>query len=764
MAVDFSTRATEVTSPIEPETRVIQPVSRSGEIDGLNQIGRGLATGIKVAKTIFDNQKVAASNKRMANFSIKLNDLQDAADQGLSYSEVRTRARHLLQQELADNPNQEDEILKRYSTYLNQSGVDKILTPEIQAAQINQAQVQAAVENGFLSAQDMQNPQKVDEAIKNLEKFNASIRELDTTSKEYANQISKMEVGSKQRQVLEEQARKAAEDGLAKVGANALPYWRAQYEDIKARARQAGSEQERAEIIKQGITQLNQDFAQRTAAMAGDGLSTNQAKIDQILQPQRALIDSYVKELSGEYDTEMFDRMSKSAEAKAKAMVLSGLSDQAKQWIAMSNLSDAMGLTLNEKLSKIPDEFAKNALSGSSVGVPDAVGGGKPADLTPTNDDEKGRTKDYLEGVKDIIGEVQSGKIDNLPADKKLAVENELQNQMKGILKGVDVYGNATESAEQFQPLVDFFANPEVGKYLQSTNGIPPALIGKVQQVFKDGYQKEVVPLLQRELGTSMFSALKLGDKRYDWKDLVEPTMESGRFGFKLKDGIPDDFRAKILVRNLNNSSLAKVMNKMIISDSHIRGDSDYQKSFDEIAPVVFGQVDMTTSDATGSIEDFIDTQPTDSNTAPTALSYILSDPSQVRKLPAGMRNNNPGNIKYVGQRDSIGPSKNTDQGDPQAVYATPEAGMRAMYNLLSKKYRGGKTTPDQMIAGRGGWTPGNHQAAANVARTMGIDPNDDINFNDPASAARFMRALILQEHGKSGMLYSNDMIASAIQ
>lgn len=132
-------------------------------------------------------------------------------------------------------------------------------------------------------------------------------------------------------------------------------------------------------------------------------------------------------------------------------------------------------------------------------------------------------------------------------------------------------------------------------------------------------------------------------------------------------------------------------------------------------------------------------------------------------RLPAGMRNNNPGNIKYVGQANSIGPSVNTDQGDPQAVYATAEDGMSAMLDLLRRKYAGGKVTPNQMIAEKGGWTPGNYQAAANVARHAGIGPDDDINLNDPEAAVRFVRGLMLQEHGKASLMYSDDMVRNAV-
>ena len=133
---------------------------------------------------------------------------------------------------------------------------------------------------------------------------------------------------------------------------------------------------------------------------------------------------------------------------------------------------------------------------------------------------------------------------------------------------------------------------------------------------------------------------------------------------------------------------------------------------------------------------------------------------------PMGMQNNNPLNIKYVPgapYAGLVGPSKNTDQGDPQMVFSSPEAGWSAAYQLLNRKYGNGMTTPAAIIAGQGGWTPGNMQAAANVAKSAGIGVNDDIGFNDPGKAAKFMRALVTQEQGGAGSAYSDSMIANAI-
>jgi hypothetical protein len=136
-------------------------------------------------------------------------------------------------------------------------------------------------------------------------------------------------------------------------------------------------------------------------------------------------------------------------------------------------------------------------------------------------------------------------------------------------------------------------------------------------------------------------------------------------------------------------------------------------------------------------------------------------------KLPLGMRVNNPGNIKYfkgLSYPGMVGPSGagHTDQGDPQMTFDTPYSGMNAMSSLAMKKYRGGKRTAMDLISGKMGWTPGNTAAAANVARTMGIDPNADLNLTDPKQMTAFLRALTRQEHGESASLYGDDVYTKA--
>ncbi len=164
-------------------------------------------------------------------------------------------------------------------------------------------------------------------------------------------------------------------------------------------------------------------------------------------------------------------------------------------------------------------------------------------------------------------------------------------------------------------------------------------------------------------------------------------------------------------------------------------------------------------------------------NTPPPQAGRFV-EPSQyfsgidVESLPAGMRNNNPGNLKYSGseyQRTRfsgiIGPSKNTDEGTPQIKFASPEDGMSATATLVLDKFDGGLDSIKKIITDKtNGWTPGRGDAAANIASMMGMSVDDKVNLRDPITLGKFIRALITQEHGPSSRLYSNELIAHGIK
>lgn len=154
---------------------------------------------------------------------------------------------------------------------------------------------------------------------------------------------------------------------------------------------------------------------------------------------------------------------------------------------------------------------------------------------------------------------------------------------------------------------------------------------------------------------------------------------------------------------------------------------------------------------------------------APVAPQDYFGPAVDVNTLPAGMRNNNPGNLKFTSRSTSLfggvtGPSENTDQGDPQIVFQSPQAGMNAAATLALRKFNGGKATVHAIIAGDRGWTPGNDKAAANIAAGMGVGVHDRIDLSDSEQMKGFLQALVKQEHGSSSRLYDDALFDEAVR
>jgi len=614
---DFSTRATDIETSIAPAATLVQPITGEGKISALNQIGRGVEQAAKVFQTVRVNSANLEANKFRADFSIKLNNLQDAHDQGtISDAEFRTRSRAYLSQSLANGPAQTDDLLADYSKFQNQSGLDKIAAPGVQRAELKQAAVKSAVDNGFISIADVGDTEKEEQAIAKLDKFNSSLRDLKEQTDQIALESSKLELGSKQRIDKQAQLQEVTTNGLAKVGRDAMPYWQAQYENIKIKASQASSEQERRAIIEEGVRKLDTDYAQRVASISGDTLGVDQARIDQVFKPQRNLLDTYIKELNGEYSTESYERFTKNAQAQATMLAMEGLDGQTRQWIAISEIAKSAGpVFANKVASGVVKAFEQNARAAQApkqgVGINQLEVGdrAKPYDPLPSSAEEKKSTQDYLNGVTQIIEDRTGGKFDQLSEPEKKNLDKEIQDQLTSIFRGVDVYSNSSESAKEFQPIIDFLANPTIGDYLQGGK-VPKEVQGKIAQVLQDGYSSQVIPMLQKELGDTRFNQVQIDGKAVDISTMVDPTMEGGRFGFKLKPEYQDSFVAKSSLRKLNDSSFSKVLNKMIISDAHIRGDTDYTKSFENtFKPSLFpdadgdGNSDKVDPQKTGSVE-----------------------------------------------------------------------------------------------------------------------------------------------------------------
>jgi hypothetical protein len=125
---------------------------------------------------------------------------------------------------------------------------------------------------------------------------------------------------------------------------------------------------------------------------------------------------------------------------------------------------------------------------------------------------------------------------------------------------------------------------------------------------------------------------------------------------------------------------------------------------------------------------------------------------------PRGIRNNNPGNLNYVGQAGA------TKEGGPNgrfAVFQSAEAGLRALADQLRRYGTRGINSVRAIISKFAPASENNTQAyIGSVSEGLGIGADSALDLNDPRVLQSLMGAIIKVENGKNP--YSAEQIAAA--
>lgn len=112
-------------------------------------------------------------------------------------------------------------------------------------------------------------------------------------------------------------------------------------------------------------------------------------------------------------------------------------------------------------------------------------------------------------------------------------------------------------------------------------------------------------------------------------------------------------------------------------------------------------------------------------------------------------RHNNPGNLVFAGQRGAT--KGETVAGHTFAKFQSTEEGVAALYRQLQLYQKRGIDTLTEIM---GVYAPeGSNNTGAYInalSKTTGLDPNQQLNFGDPATAAAMIRGISQHEAGKS--------------
>lgn len=135
-------------------------------------------------------------------------------------------------------------------------------------------------------------------------------------------------------------------------------------------------------------------------------------------------------------------------------------------------------------------------------------------------------------------------------------------------------------------------------------------------------------------------------------------------------------------------------------------------------------------------------------NNQPVQISGDMENVAFLR-LPRGVRNNNPGNIRADGTPWQ-GMIPGTDRAF--ATFDSPESGIRALAkNLLTYQDKHGLNTVLGIIQRWAPATENNTQAYVSaVSKEMGVEPGDNLNLRDPETLNKLTKAIIKHENGRN--------------
>jgi len=138
-----------------------------------------------------------------------------------------------------------------------------------------------------------------------------------------------------------------------------------------------------------------------------------------------------------------------------------------------------------------------------------------------------------------------------------------------------------------------------------------------------------------------------------------------------------------------------------------------------------------------------------------TAKSF--SDPTWMAR---GIRNNNPGNLNFMGQ---AGGTKEAGPNGRFAVFKSPSAGISALAQQLQLYGARGNNTLTGIVNKFAPKADGNDTSAyiASLAGSTGYKPDQHLNLNDPAVVNPLVTAIIEHENGSDP--YLKTMQANAV-
>lgn len=703
---------------IQPSVALQNPVENNAGAALFNAVGEGIANSA-------DHFKAAVAQSHAPNYSVltnyedEVNGIADAVDQGkYTVQQARMKLRSTTNQYVANYPSMISDITSLQGKLTGDNGIANVIragTDDQQRAKDFQDKAYAA---GY---PDVPSYQAHLRAANNLE--------------DVKNDLATKQANYDQMTLIDKNKGYQALTGFMSTGLPALEGTIQKYQSLIDQSNKDPA------IVAQAITGLQSEYAKMTGFVGElrglSGGADKDADPSFLLTGANNMVQAFVDFNSGKTSKDVYD--TKLAAGKTQAELTFLQSDpRTSKLVAASQLLNTNLSDIANPLYSTTNDVLKKFLNLEQGSTSD-----KPEDVIDS-------TKATVTTLSDLSSSIQAVG-DKPTPDQLKSINTALTNNVRSL----GVYGATASNPKDLNAVINFLANPVNGKYF-ANNAVPKQFLDQAQDALGKEYGDVVLPLIRERWDQAMtlrnnpaFKSISQTPMRGETSpstppEIITPVWNGSGVQFLPGPGLQKDSRVVAEAASLNKD-VASVLNTYVRAATHLAGNNNYQSFYQtNLAERLFG----------------------DKAPAQTmSPSQSITSMSNGSDLTAGMRNNNPGNIKFsdINWKGQVGPSTNKDQGDPQVVFDSVESGMRATAKNVLSKFHGGADTIRELISAPGGWTPGYTPGAEGVAKASGFNIDQHLNMNDPAVLAKVIRGIVTQEHGPASRHYTDEMINQGI-
>jgi hypothetical protein len=543
-----------------------------------------------------------ATSKVLGGFTQDSLRIADAVDTGEMTSRAgRMQMRRLYSSYAANNPLLLDDLAETHKSLVTTSGLGKVIADGTDEEKRKKTKYDSAYARGWLT--DGMSEAEQDSMVSNMTAFDANLEVLASeqakmafANAEISNQrgllgLQKDKLQLQTAGVTLQNARSvAAREESARVTRGAVagamtnfgPVVERQVNTIIARASKPNRTPEDIKKDQLDLEAIWSSSVGGVLAMVGPDITASDIGV--ITKPLEQFMAHARMVASGEADVA-------SMETATAAMI------QRQVFAATGDPKILAAMVSREVVGD--QSMAATGLNMAAVLAYDGVIRG---DFAPvfSNKNDLDASKDYFKLSTDAVAR-------GLEPDSSPELLVEAKTNINGMLATVaSRQGNDRKPAE-FEQLANYFASAQFGQLVeQSPEGvIGGENIGAANRVFEDFYYAEAIPVIKERWqqaqvkvranpGVSGPSAFATPTRNSPVSGVITAVYDSGGVRFKSSLNEGDALRE---VANLNKE-LAPVINKLIKMGSHLQGDRNYRKFFDENYRGIFESEGLEGGDA----------------------------------------------------------------------------------------------------------------------------------------------------------------------